>query len=466
MRLLILLAPALLASEPIRLHPDNPHYYLFRGKPTILLTSAEHYGAVLNGEFNYLKYLDTLKADRLNLTRAFSGVYREVPGDFGITRNTLAPADVKYVSPYARGASGKFDLKRWNPAYWERLKKFIEAAGARGIVVEYTLFCVYYQDRMWDLAPWKGKNNGNGIGEVPRGEVLTLKHAALVAAQEEFVKKAVLELNGYDNLLFEICNEPYVTGVPDDWQRHMAKALHDAEGALPNRHLIGQNIANNTKKVEDPDENVSFLNFHYARPPVAVAQNYGLKRVIGLDETGFDGTLDAIYRFQAWDFLMAGGAHYNNLDYSFVVGHEDGSFLVPGTAPGGGSAGLRKQLSVTADFFDKLDFVHMAPAPDLVLGGLPEGFTARALADAGKTCAVYLHSGRLLQNYRPRYVYRTDRQAFPISLNLPAGRWKVEWWNTRSGAINPAESLDHAGGQAWIASPEFTEDIAVVLRRQ
>lgn len=27
---------------PISLHPDNPHYFLFRGKPTVLITSGEH----------------------------------------------------------------------------------------------------------------------------------------------------------------------------------------------------------------------------------------------------------------------------------------------------------------------------------------------------------------------------------------------------------------------------------------
>src|SRR5207249_3782080 len=42
---------------PLRLHPDNPHYLLFRGKPTVLITSGEHYGAVLNRAFDYLRYL-------------------------------------------------------------------------------------------------------------------------------------------------------------------------------------------------------------------------------------------------------------------------------------------------------------------------------------------------------------------------------------------------------------------------
>src|SRR5947208_3574989 len=35
-------------AEPLALHPDNPHYFLFRGKPAVLVTSGEHYGAVLN----------------------------------------------------------------------------------------------------------------------------------------------------------------------------------------------------------------------------------------------------------------------------------------------------------------------------------------------------------------------------------------------------------------------------------
>jgi len=48
--------------SPISLHPDNGHYFLFRGKPTVLVTSTEHYGAVLNGDFDYVPYLDELKA--------------------------------------------------------------------------------------------------------------------------------------------------------------------------------------------------------------------------------------------------------------------------------------------------------------------------------------------------------------------------------------------------------------------
>src|ERR1041385_8281098 len=64
---------SLAAADPIRLHPDNPHYFLFRGKPTILISSGEHYGAVLNQDFDFLAYLDTLQAEGMNLTRAVPG---------------------------------------------------------------------------------------------------------------------------------------------------------------------------------------------------------------------------------------------------------------------------------------------------------------------------------------------------------------------------------------------------------
>jgi hypothetical protein len=130
--------PAGAGGQPLALHPDNPHYFLFRGRPTVLVTSGEHYGAVLNRDFDYIPYLDELKARRFNLTRTFSGCYREVPGSFGITDNTLAPAPGRYLCPWARSATPgaadgghKFDLGKWDPAYLGRLRDFVAQALAR-----------------------------------------------------------------------------------------------------------------------------------------------------------------------------------------------------------------------------------------------------------------------------------------------------------------------------------------------
>jgi hypothetical protein len=471
---LLVLFAASLDAQPIRLHPANPHYFEFRGKPTVLITSAEHYGGVLNGAFNYVRYLDALRADGLNMTRIFAGLYRERPEDFGIANNTLAPLPAAFVSPYARGDApgaldglNKFDLSQWNEAWSERLRDFVSQAARRGIVVEVTLFCAYYRDHMWEASPLHSRNNVQGAFEgIPRAEVLTLKHPALVKIQEGFVRKVVETLNEFDNVFYEICNEPYATNVPDDWQRHIARTIAAAESGLPKRHLIAQNIANNGKKIADPDPNVSIFHFHYARPPSTVAENYALNKVIGLDETGFDGTADFVYRIQAWDFLAAGGAHYNNLDYSFAVGHEDGSYAYPGTQPGGGSRNLRRQLGVLSRFFHGLDFVRMAPAANLIVRGAPEEASARALGAADQSqYAVYLHHARVLADHQPRYVVNTRRRTVSLGLTLPSGTWQARWWNPQTGKIDKSEDFSHAGGERTVGSPEYAMDVALELRR-
>ena len=75
---------------PIQLHPANSHYFLYKGKTLALITSAEHYGAVLNLDFDYKKYLQTLGSEGMNYTRIFTGSYFEIPGEsFGIQKNTI-----------------------------------------------------------------------------------------------------------------------------------------------------------------------------------------------------------------------------------------------------------------------------------------------------------------------------------------------------------------------------------------
>ena len=98
------------AADPIRLHPENGHYFQWKGRPTILVTSGEHYGALLNLDFDFVRYFAALERDGLNHTRIFSGTYRELPGGHGIVNNTLAPAKEKFLSPWIRsGEAGYFD---------------------------------------------------------------------------------------------------------------------------------------------------------------------------------------------------------------------------------------------------------------------------------------------------------------------------------------------------------------------
>jgi hypothetical protein len=450
--------PARAAASPLlTLHPENPHYFAFGGTPTVLIGSGEHYGAVLNLDVDYVRYLDALAAQGLNHTRTFTGVYCEPQGAFNIAANTLAPAPGRYSTPWARSdtpgyanGGGKFDLQRWDEAYFARLRDFVAQAARRGIVVELALFCPFYEDSMWRLSPMHPANNVNGCGPTERTAVYTLDgHGGLLAVQEALVRKIVTELNEFGNLYYEVCNEPYFGGVTMAWQQHLIDTIVAVEQPLAQRHLISLNIANGAQKVEAPPAAVSILNFHYASPPDAVAMNAALNRPIGDNETGFKGTADAHYRMEAWEFMLAGGALFSHLDYSFTAGHEDGSFAYPPTQPGGGGAAFRTQMHVLKDFIDSFAFVRMQPDNGVIVG-LPPQARARALVEPGRQYALYLWGGSQGE----------------LTLTLPPGRYRVEWVNPRSGATDREQTLQHPGGAGVLASPPYEQDLALRLRSE
>ena len=468
------------ASAPIRLHPENPHYFEWRGEPLALITSAEHYGAVLNLDFDWRRYLETLERDGMNYTRIFAGSYVEPAGAFGIERNTLAPARGRFLAPWARsdepgyaGGGNKFDLDRFSVAYLSRLKDFLTTAGDRGIVVELTFFCSTYSARQWAVHPFNPNNNIQALAVTDYKKLNTCDNGPAMAYQERLVRWLVRELNGFDNLFFEIQNEPWadhhVMGEVINpymteryrwpnavevtkaeaiaWQAVIARIITDEESRLPQRHLIAQNVANFRLPVRPSDlaPGISIVNFHYAYPEAAT-WNLPLGTVIGYDETGFAGRADATYSRQAWNFLFSGGALFNNLDYSFTVGHEDGTDT-DNKAPGGGSPALRSRLKVLSKFLHSFDLARLRPDCDLVESS--PGVVTRVLSSPGREYALYMEG----------------RSPTDLSLDLPAGRWRAEWMNPVDGTVLQRVRLEHDGGLRRLTSPSFTESIALRIAR-
>ena len=188
-----------LDGQPIGLHPANPHYFMFRGKPTILITSAEHYGAVVNGEFDYVKYLDALKSYGLNYTRIYPGALFE-PVDKFIKGNTLGVNPDHLVLPWARSSTpgyclggNLFDIGKWNDLYFARLRDFVEKASERGIVIEICFFNCQYKDT-WPISPLYYKNNIQGEGNCDFNDTQTLCFSDVAKRQSEYVSKIVREI--------------------------------------------------------------------------------------------------------------------------------------------------------------------------------------------------------------------------------------------------------------------------------
>jgi len=469
------------AAEPIRLDPKNPHYFLFRGGAVALVTSGEHYGSVINGAIDYKRYLAALAADGLNYTRIFGGSYVEVPAQsFGIHRNNLAPGPGEFNAPWARsetpgyaGGGNKFDLDRWNPDYFARFHDFLAEASRLGIVVEVSLYSSHYIEAHWGLSPFNPANNVNETAAIDWKKLHTLDNGNILARQEQYTRKLVQEANGFDNVIFEIQNEPwsdrtvladvvnpYLFGPDRDrypnsidvadeasmaWQATVAKWISTEEAALPNKHLIAQNYSNFGFPVRAVAPGVSIVNFHYAYPAAATL-NYGMGLALSCDETGFRGRGDEAYRREAWSFMLAGGSVFDNLDYSFTAGHEDGSDTEP-NGPGGGSPALRHQLHILSDFLRALPLADMAP--DYTVVKHAAGAYAHALSAAGRRYAMYFDGSGPVA----------------VTLDLPAGAYSGAWINIQTGAVERAEKFRHRGGAVTIETPAFAGGIALRLDR-
>src|SRR5262249_23853840 len=145
-----------------------------------------------------------------------------------------------------------------------------------------------HQSKMWLLSPFHPDNNTDGLGRVSSHDVYTLdRNGGLLEVQDRFVRKLVEELKEFDNLYYEICNEPYFAGVTLEWQGHIADVIAGAQKQHSAPKLISQNIANGSAHINQPHASVSIFNFHYTYPPKVVAENAALKKVIGENETGF-----------------------------------------------------------------------------------------------------------------------------------------------------------------------------------
>jgi len=467
-------------EQPVQLHPQNPHYFLFQGRAVALITSGEHYGAVFNADFNYHRYLETLAAGGMNYTRLFGGAYVEVPGkSFGIQRNDLAPVGGRFVAPWARsetpgyaGGGNKFDLDQWNPEYFTRLHDFLAEAAKRGIVVEITLFSSQYGEMQWNVCPFNRVNNLNQTDAIDWKKLNTLDNGNILSYQERYARKLVREANAYANVIFEIANEPWsdrpvladvvnpylFTGrdqypnsidLPDDrtmaWQARVAEWITSEEASLPNKHLIAQDCCNFRYPVRQLLPGVSVVNFHYAYPEAALL-NYGLGKALSYDETGFLGRGDEAYARQAWNFMLSGGSVFDNLDYSFTPGHEDGTDTEP-NGPGGGSPELRRRLKILSEFLQGLPLVELAPD------------TATEKRAAG----VYTH---LLSSPKGEYAMYIDGHGpVDMTMSLPAGEYRLTWTDVVSGEAMNGETFRHTGGDKTIRSPEFQNGVAMRLVR-
>jgi hypothetical protein len=471
------LAAGCVLAQPIRVHPANPHYYLFQGKPTVLITSAEHYGAVVNRDFDYVRYFDALQSYGLNYTRIYPGALFEPVGKF-VKGNTLGPRPSRLTVPWARSnqpeymlGGNKFDLDRWDREYFARLKDFIAKAAERGIVVEICFFNAQYSDT-WPISPLYHENNVQGVGRGEFTDAQTLKDPELVEREAAYVREITRQVNSFDNVILEICDEASVIGTPGalsgPWIGRMIEVVKGAETGLPKKHLIAQQLEEPVNGPMDfsahPDVGVIVVQYVYKAGPQmggmrALDLEYGHNKPIDFNETNYypiwyQGDKIGDSRVEAWEFIVGGGSSFNHLNGLFTVENPAGN-----TPENVRILGALRSLK---EFIYSFDFIRMSPDSKFIAGGVPANAYCRGISEPGKQYALYLHHST--GGKGSAYKVTPGDYVEKLELNLPAGEYKAEWVVPASGSVAASESFTHAGGKRTLTTPQHAVDVALKIR--
>jgi hypothetical protein len=467
-------------------YPANPHYFAYKGKPVLLITSDQHYGAVINQDFDYLAFLDTLTAAGMNFTRIYPGAYIERDGEF-VPDNVLGPRPGRQILPWARSRESgahdvlggtKFDLDTWDDEYFHRLHGFLRAARDRDIIVDIAFFNAMYKDR-WPFQALFHANNIQGVGTCESRYVQTLQDERLVHYHELYVRRITVEAAAYDNVLLDIVDEPNVDGCPPalyaPWISRMINTVRDAERPLARKHVIVQTIEPYTAAVPkdgpgdfsaDPRVTATAheycwgvrhldTEYEHGKPMILIETNYYPSQYAGLP-------LDSS-RAEAWEFMVGGGAAFMHLSALYSTFNATGK--------GTDVDAVLGQLKALRLFLEGFDFAAMRRDASLLKSGAPAGTFARAISEPGKQYALYLHHAKYAGWYIKEIQVGSCYEPIPgdyseeLTIELPAGGWRLDWVDPASARVIATSRIKHGGETVTVRTPAHRLDIALAIRK-
>ena len=243
-------------NGPLKVSTQNPRYFTNGNGKAILLTGSHTWEnlqdilAAGDKPFDYSKYIGMMQANGHNFMRLWMF---EQPRMAAWTADsiTMSPLPFSRTGPgLANDGKPKFDLKKYNPDYFNRLRNRVIQAGKKNIYVSVMLFQGWSLDRTnfrigdpFPFLPYNKDNNINNIDAPESNEDFDDKPSLhslmispqLLAVQEAYVKKVIETVNDLDNVLYEIINE----GGGTDWQYHIINFIKKTEAAMPKQHPVG-----------------------------------------------------------------------------------------------------------------------------------------------------------------------------------------------------------------------------------
>jgi hypothetical protein len=461
----IFLCPSVLADEPaagpLRVHPTNPRYFTAGTKnpdgslKTVYLTGAHTWNNLVDmareeppAGFDFATYLEFLERHGHNFIRlwAWDSTVWDTRANGGLGKDyvhRVAPL------PWVRSGPGqaldgkpKFDLTKFDAAYFERLRTRVGAAGRRGIYVSVMLFegwGLMHGNRgraapagwAWRGHPFHPDNHVNGIdagksGDSLSGEVHCLGNQAVNDIQSAYIRKVVETVNDLDNVLYEVINE----GGQKEWDWWVVNTIREHERNKPKQHPVGI-TGHGAERVDS------------MRASPADWISPGRADGYAEDPPAWDGRKVSLLDT---DHIWGVGGNVAWVWKSFLRGHNpifmdpyDGSVLgKPGDA---GWEPLRRALGHTRRFAGRMNLAAMTPQNELA---------------STKYC---------LANPDAEYLIYQPKAGEPFSVELKSGTYRFEWFNPAQGAAASSGTIRSSGGAQQFQAP-FGGDAVLYLEKQ
>ena len=446
------------ATGPLKVLPRNPRYFTDGSGRAIFLTGAHTWanlqdtGVAPLPTFDWEGYLAMMKSHNHNFMRLWQW-----------QQSAWAPwtPDKILFQPelYVRTGPGnaldgglKFDLKKFNPSYFDRLRARVMECRDRGIYCAVQLFQGFSYNRphhcgiqTWAGHPYNATNNINGLnGDANGDNVIDIGSSDVRAQHAAYLKKIVDTVDDLDNVLYEVVNE----GGGKDWDWWVVDTVHKLESDKGKRHpvgLTGAGAETMEEMLASPAEWISPFGRQFLYDPPA----WGGEKVSVNDTDhlwGHGGTAT-----WAWKCLLRG---HNTLlmDSWEPIAGQPCPEVNWGPRPGFPNRDLnrrddptwepvRRALGFTRQYADRMELASMVPNNDLASTGY-------CLANSQREFLVYLPEGD-----------RVD-----VDLSGASGRLAVEWMHPEDGTITMGGTVE--GGKRESLAVPFVGAAVLYLKKE
>ncbi|MGQ9525836.1 MAG: DUF6298 domain-containing protein [Armatimonadota bacterium] len=429
------------ARGPLRVDKRNPRYFA-DGRGRIVYLTGSHTWRNLQDKgnadpppaFEFDRYLDWMVRLNHNFMRLWAWEQTKwAPW----TKNDVFFAPLPYLRTgpgTALDGKPKFDLTKFNPEYFERLRSRVKAAGERGVYVSVMLFQGWSGRKDWGGNPWLGhpynpKNNINGLDGDKNGDNLVDLSLPEVRQQDAaYVRKVIDTVNDLDNVLYEVSNE----GGNKEWNWFIVDLVHQYERDKPKQHPVGITAHGHER-----------LSTMLASRAEWISPGSDDDSAYRTDPPPADGRKVSILDT---DHVFGVGGDHKWVWKGFLRGHNV-IFMDPYDDPDWGGAIdpkhdlARKAMGHTLRIASRMDLARAVPHVNLASTGY-------CLAQPGVEYLVYLPDGGEVQ----------------VDLSVGRGAFSVEWIDPVEGTVETAPATE-GGARRTFRSPTPADAVLYLKRR-